>query len=81
MGLFGVVLTAFLVYCACRIASRMGYSGFAGLLLLIPFVNMVTWVVWAFNESPNERKLRSLRAELARRDGPRVEGALRGMDG
>jgi hypothetical protein len=80
-GLFGLAVAAFFIYCGCRIASRLGYSGYAGLLLLIPFVNLVVWAMWALSDSPNERELRELRAELSRRDAPQVEEALHAMSG
>src|SRR4051812_5462904 len=80
-GLFGIVLAAFFAYCGCRVARRLGYSGYAGLLLLIPLVNPVAWAVWALSESPNERALRALRGELSHREAPRVEEALQAMSG
>ena len=50
----------------CGITNRMGYSGAAGLLTLIPIVGIIAVIYWACAESPNETELRRLRRKLAR---------------
>lgn len=45
----------------CQIAKRLGYDLYAGLLMLIPVVNLLVFFYWAFRESPNERRIQSLK--------------------
>ena len=45
----------------CQIAKRLGYDLYAGLLMLIPVVNLVVFFYGAFWESPNERRIRMLK--------------------
>ena len=52
----------------CKIAKRLGYDSSAGFLMIIPIVGHITLLVWAFNESPNERKLRLLQFPPAEPD-------------
>ncbi|MBV9973380.1 MAG: hypothetical protein JO135_08605 [Candidatus Eremiobacteraeota bacterium] len=51
-----VVLT---IVCYWRIASKAGYSGILSLLMLVPLVNIIMLVYFAFSEWPLERELRS----------------------
>ncbi len=45
---------------ACyQLGKRLGYDLYAGLLLLIPGVNLFVFCYWAFKESPTERKIRT----------------------
>jgi hypothetical protein len=53
-GAFGVTW----VVACCYLSKRLGYDLYAGLLLVIPVVNVLVFFYWAFNESPNERKIR-----------------------
>jgi drug/metabolite transporter (DMT)-like permease len=45
----------------CQIAKRLGYDLYAGLLMLIPVANLCVFFYWAFRESPNERRIRTLK--------------------
>jgi len=45
----------------CQIAKRLGYDPYTGLLMLIPVANLFVFFCWAFWESPNERRIRSLK--------------------
>lgn len=47
----------------CYLGKRLGYDLYSGLLLLIPGVNLVVFFLWAFKESPNERKLQKYLAK------------------
>jgi hypothetical protein len=58
LGVFSVVV-------AVKLAKRLGYDGVAGLLMLLPIVAYVVLAVWAFTESPNERKIRDLRKRVS----------------
>jgi hypothetical protein len=65
-----VVEVAYLVVCLgllvlsvvgwCMITKRLGYTPTAGLLMLVPLVNLFAFLYWAFTESPNERRIRRL---------------------
>jgi hypothetical protein len=50
---------------AVKLAKRLGYDGTTGLLMMIPIVNYIVLAVWAFTESPNERKIRDLQREIS----------------
>ena len=57
--LFGLsVLGITSVIACCQLGKRLGYDQYAGLLLLIPGINVFVFFYWAFKESPNERRLR-----------------------
>jgi uncharacterized membrane protein YhaH (DUF805 family) len=45
---------------AWRIAEKAGYSGPLSLLMLIPFVNFVVLLIFAFSEWPIEARLKAL---------------------
>jgi uncharacterized membrane protein YhaH (DUF805 family) len=45
-----------------RIAVKAGFEGAYSLLLLIPFVNFVVMLIFAFGEWPIERRLKALPA-------------------
>ncbi len=46
-----------------RIASKAGYNGALSLLMLVPFVNIVVLLVFAFSEWPIERELKARHSE------------------
>lgn len=48
-----------------RIASKAGYSGVLSLLMLIPLVNFVVVLMFAFSEWPIEQQLRGSRSPAA----------------
>ena len=75
-----VILSLFVLYAIawCKIAERLGYGYSAGFLMIIPLVGQITLLIWAFNECPNERKIRRL--ELARSEpDPRIAELLSQM--
>ena len=72
-----VILSLFVLYAIawCKIAERLGYGYSAGFLMIIPLVGQITLLIWAFNECPNERKIRRLQS--AQRDpDPRIAELL-----
>ena len=48
-----------------KIASKAGYSGVLSLLMLIPLVNFVVLLMFAFSEWPIEQQLRGTRSPAA----------------
>lgn len=48
-----------------RIAEKAGFSGAASLLMLIPLVNVIVLIYFAFTEWPIERSLREARTRGA----------------
>jgi hypothetical protein len=70
----GVAVASIIAW--CQIAKRLGYDLYAGLLMPIPVVKLWVFFFWAFRESPNERRIRSLKdtnsqqaAALRQKDG------------
>jgi hypothetical protein len=63
--LWSVIILALFAFCCAKIARRLGYDRpwVIGLLMLVPLVNLLVFLVLAFDKSPNEKRL----AELATR--------------
>jgi hypothetical protein len=61
----GAIGITWIIAC-CNLSKRLGYDLYAGLLLIIPVVNVFVFFYWAFKESPNERRLRQLIAQRSR---------------
>ena len=57
-GLIGFIF-ALVIY--WRIFSKAGYSGARSLLMLIPIVNLIIVIMFAFAEWPIQRELKQLR--------------------
>ena len=55
------ILAVTLIIAWCHLAKGLGYEQSAGLLLLIPLINLVVLFLWAFTESPNEMKISKLK--------------------
>jgi hypothetical protein len=55
------VIIALVIAVHWKIASKAGYPGWYALGLLVPCVNLVLIVLFAFTEWPIERELRELR--------------------
>jgi hypothetical protein len=53
-----------------RIAVQAGYSGPMSLLMLLPLVNIIILLIFAFSEWPVQAELREARAQLARLPRP-----------
>jgi uncharacterized membrane protein YhaH (DUF805 family) len=65
-GLIGLIF-AIIIY--WRIFSKAGYSGARSLLLLIPVVNLIIIIMFAFSEWPIQRELNQLRMMSGGRPG------------
>lgn len=52
------------IIACCYLGKRLGYDLYAGLLLLIPIVNIIVFLAWAFRESPNEKALARARRQI-----------------
>jgi hypothetical protein len=61
---FSLAMAILSIVVAFKLARRLGYEGTTGLLMMIPVVNYIVLAVWAFSESPNERKIRELLATV-----------------
>jgi hypothetical protein len=57
-ALFIIAILVFTIYIQWRIASKAGYPGAYSLLLLIPLVNLIVLIIFAFSEWPIQRALR-----------------------
>lgn len=66
--LYAVVLVVF-IWAYVRIITRAGYSGWWVLIGLVPLVNVVMFLVFAFKEWPIQRELAQLRMQLAGHGG------------
>jgi len=71
--LYVVVLIIF-IWAYVRIIRRAGYSGWWVLIGLVPLVNIVMFLVFAFKEWPIQRELAALRMQLAGRGGYQQPG-------
>jgi hypothetical protein len=63
MAFVVLALTAIKIFSFCRISSRMGYSWALGLLMLLPFAEVVIPLILALIEWPVCRELRLLKQE------------------
>jgi predicted membrane channel-forming protein YqfA (hemolysin III family) len=61
---FYIGMAVFSIVVAVKLAKRLGYEGTTGLLMMLPVVNYMVLAVWAFAESPNERKIRNLQLTI-----------------
>ena len=52
------------IWANVRIVQKAGYSGWAFLLALIPFINIVALFVFAFRPWPIERRLAELESQI-----------------
>lgn len=59
-----LVMFSVFVWADVRIIRRAGYSGWWFLIGLIPLVNLVLFLVFAFKEWPIQRELARLRAQV-----------------
>jgi|SRR6266849_5301573 len=65
-GLIGLIF-AIIIY--WRIFAKAGYSGARSLLMLIPVVNLIIIIMFAFSEWPIQRELNQLRQMAGGRPG------------
>ncbi|MGO8723310.1 MAG: hypothetical protein ACLQRM_11340 [Acidimicrobiales bacterium] len=57
----GLIFVVVLIVAAARILPKAGYSAWFSLLLLIPLVNLVMVLVFAFSDWPVDKELRQYR--------------------
>jgi ATP/ADP translocase len=75
LSVIGILMVTFVIAC-CQLAKRLGHEQSAGLLLLIPLVNLVVFFLWAFTESPNEKRIARLkRTQKSTSARPLIDGA------
>jgi hypothetical protein len=65
-GLIGLIFAITIYW---RIFSKAGYSGARSLLMLIPVVNLIIIIMFAFSEWPIQRELNQLRQMSGGRPG------------
>ena len=61
MGMFGIIwlaMVVFFLFLNWKIVSKAGYNGALSLLMLIPLVNLVMYVIFAFSEWPVQKQAR-----------------------
>jgi len=74
-GLVGLGLWAFSLIAWWQIFQKAGFDGARAFLLLIPFVNLIIMIMFAFGEWPMRREIEQLRMQLqfSQRGGPNVQ--------
>lgn len=60
-GIVGVAIWVVIIIAYVKVISRAGYSGWWVLILLVPILNIVMMLMFAFREWPIQRELRELR--------------------
>jgi hypothetical protein len=60
--IFLLIIVVFAIIIYWRIAMKAGYPGPYSLLMLIPLVNLIIIIMFAFTDWPIERELKALRA-------------------
>jgi len=51
-GLVMLLVCVFMIFCYWKIFSKAGYSGALSLLMLVPLVNLIVFIWFAFAEWP-----------------------------
>lgn len=67
--IIGLIALIFAIIIYWRIFSKAGYSGARSLLMLIPVVNLIIIIMFAFSEWPIQRELNQLRQTAGGRPG------------
>jgi type II secretory pathway component PulF len=65
-GIFLLIILIISIVIYWRIAMKAGYPGAYSLLLLIPLVNLIVILMFAFSQWPIERELAALRGGSGR---------------
>lgn len=66
-AVFIIIIVVLSIVIYWRIASKAGYPGAYSLLMLVPLVNLIVLIMFAFTEWPIERQLKAVSG-----DAPRV---------
>jgi len=64
--LFIIIIAVIAIIMYWRIASKAGYPGAYSLLMLVPLVNLIIVILFAFTEWPIEREVKALRGGVGR---------------
>jgi hypothetical protein len=78
---FYLVMAILSIVVSFKLAKRLGYEGTTGLLMMIPVINYIVLAVWAFTESPNERKIRDLERTISRLESSIGQSPVAFLDG
>jgi hypothetical protein len=62
-GFIFLLFIALMIFVNWKIAVKAGYKGALSLLMLVPMVNLVVMLIFAFTDWPIERELRRARGE------------------
>jgi hypothetical protein len=61
-----LVLVLLKIICFWKIVSKAGYPGVLSLLTLLPLVNLIMFLVFAFAEWPVEKEVKQLKTLVGR---------------
>jgi predicted membrane channel-forming protein YqfA (hemolysin III family) len=78
---FYLLMAILSIVVAFKLAKRLGYEGTTGLLMMIPVINYIVLAVFAFAESPNERKIRDLERTVSRLESSTGQSPVAFLDG
>ena len=65
-AIFLLIILVISIIIYWRIATKAGYPGAYSLLLLVPIVNLIVIIMFAFTEWPIERDVKALRGGAGR---------------
>ncbi|HVT13137.1 MAG TPA: hypothetical protein VHE55_12810 [Fimbriimonadaceae bacterium] len=60
--IFEMVLVVLMVVVYWKIATKAGYPGWYALAVIVPCLNLILFIAFAFSEWPIERELKHLRS-------------------
>ena len=66
IGVVGLLLAIIYIWAAVRIIRRSGYSGWWMLTALVPVLNIVMYLLFAFKKTPAQRELEQWRMQGSR---------------
>ncbi len=61
-----LVVVFFEFICLWKIVSKAGYHGALSLLMLVPIVNIIMFIIFAFVEWPVQKELKLLKSQVGR---------------
>lgn len=64
--LFAILVTAVLLVAYCKVTAKMGYHWALGILMIVPFGNIILPLYLGFADWPIHKELRQLRQQLSR---------------
>ena len=63
-AIFVIIACLFYLLMAFMIVKKSGYNPWLSLLILVPIVNFIMLIIFAFSEWPVVKEVRALRAQL-----------------